>query len=201
MRNVEIYRDMNNRECTYAYSQPFNLAPLPMEEAMPCTPPMPAVNACKKVPVKGPKNMDHYINTDVNLNASDADTSKRDFLRADLTNIRYKHLLSLRKQFYLDATITMTLPQLSEALAAKQYIIKGLDKDTTRTIDTYDLYRYLEFRDPTKPADQKGFDDAVKALHEAEKQALRIVMVKDPATDGLNAVTAFEGWTYTAPTA
>lgn len=54
--------------------------------------------------------------------------------------------------------------------------------------------------DGVKWGDQVGYDAAYKSLKTAKQAAVDTIMVKDPATDGLAAMQAFEAWTYT-PTA
>lgn len=60
--------------------------------------------------------------------------------------------------------------------------------------DGYNLFNGVKW------GDQAGYTLAVAAMKVEKKIATDTIMVKDPATDGLAAMQAFQAWTYTAPT-
>lgn len=176
-----------------------SLAPLPTMEAKPCATvniPCAPTKACNKAPTTKGDKMHTYSNVSVDMTKTDPNAAAREYLANQFWQIRDKKVAELRKQFYIDQTLPKTLQELADMLKNGKYVIPKLEKDPTRHVDMY-WPGYIEFRDPSKPADREGYEKAREAFADAQLKAERIVAVKDPSTDGLAAVEALEAWTYT----
>lgn len=108
------------------------------------------------------------------------------YLKNRIDEIAYAFDIAFEKQFGVG--VPQTFADLVTAITDGKY-----------TAPTDVSKRYGIF-DGVKWGDQAGYALAIAAMKVQKKIATDTVMVKDPATDGLAALQAFEAWTYTAPT-
>lgn len=142
------------------------------------------------------QDMSSYASV-TNIAADTTEKDQRRYLEKRLYDISYEIKTGLKKQFGL---IDDAAP-----LTAEDFIARI--KDGKYTVDAEDLKRetwsatsaagYIRWRDPSVVEDKDGYKAAKAAMEAEVTKVTDIIKIKTPA-DGLAALQAFEGWTYTA---
>jgi hypothetical protein len=117
---------------------------------------------------------------------------EREYLRQRLRDIHENHVDSLRVQFYLDDDAPPKSVREIVARIKDGKFEMPAEKDDNNW-NGNPIWN-IRWRDPSKPADHKGFDAAEKKLEEAFTAAKDQIMVMDAAT-GLKALQEFESFT------
>ncbi len=193
MKNNDMYFKCNPPVCTptVAYSTPQYLATFDEPCKAVCCPPK-AV-AYKNNPTKD-DTMYNNRATAMNVTATPLPTDQvqRDYLIDRLSQTRDEQYPELRKQFFMDEDPQpRTRKELAERIAAGKFLISSLDKSPDTRI--YSAFDVIEWRDPTKPADEKGFEAALEAREKAYQAAKDAIVINDPTT-GLKTLQDFQNW-------
>ena len=118
--------------------------------------------------------------------------SQRKFLLGRLEDAYYASRDALRKTFNIDDMDAPKTPkELAARLAAGLFVIKYLDKEPEKSFGYHLAGEYIQWRDPSKPADQAGFDAAKKLLKAARDDA-ELAIKCQAVADGLAALKAFK---------
>jgi hypothetical protein len=182
---------------------PLHYIPLaPLQECMPNQPKLCSIkqNLQKEYPsaFKPKENKMQNMHLEVEVAAvsqspaqTEADTQRR-FLVGKLEDAYYASKDALRKTFNLDDMDQPKTPkELAARLAAGLFVIRHLDKQPDYAFNYHDAGEYIQWRDPSKPADQAGFDAAKALLKAACDDAELTIRIQSPA-DGLTALKAFK---------
>ena len=117
---------------------------------------------------------------------------QREFLMLRLEDAYYTSRGVLRKTFNMDDMDAPSTPkELAARLAAGLFVIKYLDKEPEKSFGYHLAGEYIQWRDPSKPADQAGFDAAKKLLKAARDDA-ELAIKCQAVADGLAALKAFK---------
>lgn len=184
--------------CPNATGAVHSLAPLPCEISQPeCEPHYPwEEKATKK---KKAKTMQYYDEDGYRIDGPKSDEqTKRDYLTSRARAIADEKYDEARNLFNIDVNDTPTTKdEIIRKLAAGEFTLNEHSFD-----DKGNLHRYfaasntIEWFDPAKKRDTKGFEAALVAKDEMLKKTLDAVKIADPA-EALKAVQAFEAWVPT----
>lgn len=183
-----------------AFTPTYTLAPLPAKA--PCKPVPPAGYCAKATKNKSKKMYNNYDEYETPIQTRTDETRKRDYLVQRLDYASEKKYSDLLAMFKMDDDrAPRNFNELQDRLSKGLFIIKDEDKEKEGPwpFGTGPL-SYVNWRDPSKPADAKGFEAALKAKDIEYVKAEDQIKIADPA-DGLKALQAFEAWTPTTDTA
>lgn len=163
----------------------------------PCTSTAPCA-----VPQKKSKKMyNDYDEYETPIQTRTDETRKRDYLVQRLDCANEKKNSDLRAMFNMDDDrAPMNFVELQDRLSKGLFIIKDEDKEKEGHWPFLSPLTYVKWRDPSKPADEKGFEAALKDKYIEYVKAEDQIKIADPA-DGLKALQAFEAWAPTTDTA
>lgn len=178
--------------------KPYGLATLSAPcKAMPCKPASCGSTVppcCPNIPVQRKNTM---YTTAMTVSASTplpTDQIQREYLLDRLSSTNDDFYSPLRKKFFMDEDpAPKTKKEMADRLAAGLYIIPGLDKNPDSRINPYYFGEAVEWRDPSKPADEKGYDAAVAEQDKVYQTARDSIVINDPAT-GLKTLQDFAAW-------
>lgn len=126
----------------------------------------------------------------------DHTTAQREHLRSRARSIKNEKSVELRKHFHLyDDASPKTLEELLERLNSGKYV---WDKERYKDRQFYgveEVAARIQWRDPSKPADEKGFNAAAEVLEKAYTELKDTLMIVDPK-EGLEALRAFEAKSF-----
>lgn len=179
------------------HTHSYSLAPFQTkicEEAkLPCTSPKLARMIDKQ---KKEQDMSSYASVTA-INADTTEKDQRKYLERRLWDVMYTIKVGLKKQFGLnDDEAPQTAEDFITRIKDGKYTVDA-DKMKKEAWSTYDLVRYIRWRDPSVVEDMDGYKAARAALDAEVTRVTDIIKIKTPA-EGLEALQAFEGWTYTA---
>lgn len=131
---------------------------------------------------------DGYSSTSKEMTIEDR---RLDHARTRISGIWETKYDELRKQFCLDESKPKTPEELIEKIKAGKFILKS--EEFRRARSYWDAIDFIEWKD--KPADEEGYDKALKALNETRGEAEDQIFL---GTDALGAISKFAAWKYTA---
>jgi len=118
------------------------------------------------------------------------------YLEGRINSIASEKIIALSNQFGInDDPDPRTPAELVARITAGKYILPDPAKRKA-----YNALDGIRWRDPSVKEDMDGYNAAISALKVQKIAAKDIIMVKDPATDGLAALQAFEAWQPTVAT-
>lgn len=116
----------------------------------------------------------------------------KNYLSRRLSNVANKLDRALYKQFGLANDPTpRTGAEIVAAIQSGKFIVPDTNHDYG--------FSSIEWRDPSVKKDNAGYKTARDAMLAQQTTVEDAIMVKT-ADEALTALTAFEGWTFTAPT-
>jgi hypothetical protein len=86
--------------------------------------------------------------------------------------------------------------ETAQRIADGKFTIRGMDDKDLRSYKYYSWYDLIQWRDPSRKADQDGFEAARKALKAEKQKVLDTIKIDEPKA-GLEAIKALEAWTPT----
>lgn len=159
----------------------------------------PKLDRFKKM-IDNQKKEQDMSNSYASVTAINADTTEKDqrrYLERRLWDVMYTIKTGLKKQFGLtDDEAPTTAEDFIARIKDGKYTVDA-EKLKKETLGTYDLIRYIRWRDPSTVEDKDGYAAARDALDAEVTRVTDIIKIKTPA-EGLDALQAFEGWTYKA---
>jgi len=118
------------------------------------------------------------------------------YLESRIYNTASQKVSAFATQFGInDDPDPRTPAELVERITAGKYILPDATKRKA-----YSALDGIRWRDPAVKEDTDGYKAAVKAMKVQQQIAEDIIKLKDPATDGLAALQAFEAWQPTVAT-
>lgn len=171
-----------NLPCTAPYIQPLDLC------AKQC--PAPAEKksgwGCNKK--KEENLMASYASAQIIADTTEKD--QREYLASRLSTMKYEKAHAFEKQFGLtDDAAPQTAAEFVKRIADGTYTIdkEKMDKKT------YDVARYIRWRNPATLEDRAGYDAAIVKLDEAYRTA-KDAAILSPIAEAKTAMDAFKAW-------
>lgn len=166
-----------------------------------CTTLTPAAVPCmnKETPCSKKKENTMEYDFDCEEYCSSTEQSQRRYLNHRLDQAAFQKRSEFDKTFCMNDDDPPASPkEMMERIAAGKFTIDQIKDDEGNLLNKFPHYttasRALNWRDPAKPADQKGYDAALNKMYAERTKTLDTISVMPPA-DGLAALRAFESST------